>query len=170
MRFSRKRVADGALVVNASPLIVLAKIGRLPLLDALGTEVIIPEPVALEVLAGEIRDPARVSLEAGYGSRLSLTEIPDAVIEWSLGAGESSVIATCLMRPGSTAVLDDAEARACARTLRVPLIGTLGIVARARVRGLIPAAATVFADLRAVGLFLDDAIVHAVLRGLGEEP
>ncbi len=45
-------MADGPLVVNASPLIVLAKIGRLQLLDALGSEVIVPEAVAAEILRG----------------------------------------------------------------------------------------------------------------------
>lgn len=163
-------MADGPLVVNASPLIVLAKIGRLSLLEGLGTEVIVPEPVALEVIAADPHDPARVSLEGGFGSRVPIIAIPAAVIEWSLGAGESSVIAVCLARPGSTAVLDDAEGRACARTLGVPLIGTLGIVARARVRGLIPSAAAVFRDLRGAGLFLDDALVDVILRGLGEDP
>jgi predicted nucleic acid-binding protein len=129
-------VADGPLVVNASPLIVLAKVGHLSLLEALATDVFVPEPVAIEVLAGEPGDPARTALATGFGSRLAITEIPATVIEWSLGAGESSVIAACLARPGSTAVLDDAEARACARTLSVPMIGTLGIVVRARLRSL----------------------------------
>ena len=92
------------------------------------------------------------------------------MIEWSLGAGESSVIAECLANSGSTAVLDDAEARACAATLRVPLIGTLGVIARARTRELIPSAAAVFLELRGVGLFVDARLEQAVLRALGEAP
>ena len=40
-----------AWVVNASPLIALAKIGRLDLLRAAEREVIIPEAVAKEILA-----------------------------------------------------------------------------------------------------------------------
>ena len=46
------------IVVNASPLIVLANVGRLSLLQALAGEVIIPESVAVELLAGEPGDPA----------------------------------------------------------------------------------------------------------------
>ncbi len=148
---------------------MLAKVGQLSLLELLATEVVVPVAVADEILAGDAADPARRALEAGFGSRAAIAELPDQIVEWSLGAGEASVVAIALGRPGATAVLDDAEARACATTLGVPLIGTLGIVARARVRGLIPSAAAIFAQLRSVGLFVDDELVRAILRGLGEE-
>ena len=49
------------------------------------------------------------------------------------------------------------------------LFGTIGIVARARVRNLVPSAAALFAELRAAGLFVEDTLVRSVLRALGEE-
>ena len=51
-------------VVNASPLISLAKIGRLDLLSAAEREVLIPAAVAKEILAGPAGDPASVALVA----------------------------------------------------------------------------------------------------------
>jgi predicted nucleic acid-binding protein len=70
---------------------------------------------------------------------------------------------------GSLAVLDDAAARKCARTLSVPLIGTLGAVLRAKRLGLIPAAAEVVRALRAAGLRLDDETIRISLqRAVGE--
>ena len=44
--------------VNASPLITLAKVGRLDLLSGPGVQLVIPEAVAEEVLAGPEGDPA----------------------------------------------------------------------------------------------------------------
>ncbi len=61
-------------------------------------------------------------------------------------------------------MLDDGEARACARTLRVPLIGTLGVVLRAQRKGKIARAAPVLSAHRAAGLRLDDAVVREALK------
>jgi len=50
-------VADG-WVVNASPLIALAHAGKLELLDKLPSELVVPEAVVEEILAGP-DDPGR---------------------------------------------------------------------------------------------------------------
>jgi predicted nucleic acid-binding protein len=52
-------------VANASPVIALAKAGYLDLLKQLPNELLVPEPVVAEVLAGPKSDPARQALEAG---------------------------------------------------------------------------------------------------------
>ena len=39
-------------VANASPLIVLAKVGHLHRLEQLASQLLLPEPVVVEVLAG----------------------------------------------------------------------------------------------------------------------
>ena len=46
-------------VVNASPIITLAKAGHLELLEEPGIDVLVPDAVSTEVLAGSISDPAR---------------------------------------------------------------------------------------------------------------
>ena len=45
------------LIVNASPLILLAKTHRLQLLTEMAIEVVVPEGVAAEVLSAESGDP-----------------------------------------------------------------------------------------------------------------
>lgn len=110
-------------VVNASPIIVLAKVGKLDLFDQLGGEVLVPDPVALERLAGPADDSARAAIQRGWGTRVQSETIPTAVVEWGLGTGESAVIAIAHQRPGAVAVIDDAEARACARAMNVRLTG-----------------------------------------------
>lgn len=55
-------------VVNASPLITLAKVGRLDLLTRGRRQLVVPAQVADEVLAGPERDPARLALEGGFGA------------------------------------------------------------------------------------------------------
>jgi predicted nucleic acid-binding protein len=155
-------------VVNASPVIVLAKAGHLKLLEELSGELLLPEPVAGEILAGPESDPARQALVAGWGQRVALEKTPDDLAEWGLGLGETAVLAVARQRARSTAALDDATARACAKALGVPMIGTLGVVLRARRRGLIPKAAEVLKAVRAAGLHLDDRTIRLALGHVGE--
>jgi predicted nucleic acid-binding protein len=150
-------------VVNASPAIVLAKAGMLDLLGRLADELLLPEAVASELLAGPSGDPARAAVESGWGTRIAVERAPTAIVEWGLGAGESSVLAVALERQDAIAVIDDAEARACARALKIRLTGTLGILARAFRAGSIPSLDDAIEKIRAAGLFVDDALVSAVL-------
>ncbi len=72
--------------------------------------------------------------------RVSDVVVPSSILGWDLGDGESQVLAHCLLG-GHLAVLDDGEARAAAKVHAVPLVGTLGVILRARRAGLVPAAA-----------------------------
>jgi predicted nucleic acid-binding protein len=156
-------------IVNASPVITMAKAGYLSLFEQLAPTILIPEAVAREILAAPASDSARKAIEDGWGHRVPPVGIPNSILEWGLGSGESAVLASALEIRGSSAVLDDAAARKCARTLRIPLIGTLGAVLRAKRLGLIPAAAEVVKALRSAGLRLDDETIRISLqRAVGE--
>lgn len=155
-------------VVNASPLIALAKIGRVDLLLKPGRSLIVPEAVRDEILRSDKDDPARRWLEAGVDVNLRAVTIDPQVGAWSLGAGESAVLSLS-MELGALAVLDDREARAAAQTLGVRCSGTLGIVVRAARDARITAAAPVIRALRSAGLHLSDrAITDALRRYLNE--
>lgn len=56
----------------------------------------------------------------------------------------------------------------CARVLRLPVIGTLGLVLRAKARGRIPVARPVVEDLRRAGLYLSDALIREALALVAE--
>jgi predicted nucleic acid-binding protein len=151
-------------VVNASPVITLARINHLHLLTELATAVWVTDAVAAEIVAGPDEDPARLALESGWGSRVTPLRVPDEITQWSLGLGESSVLALAAERGSCTVVLDDASARMCARTLGIPLIGTLGVVLRARRVGIVSSASQILRELRGAGLYLDDATIRSALR------
>lgn len=156
-------------VPNASPLIVLAKIGRLDLLEEEGRTLIVPAEVAEEVRRGPATDPARLAIERGWGGSPVREEADAEVLEWGLGAGESAVLGVA-RRSRAVAVLDDGEARAAARVLGCQVIGTLGVVLRARVRGRIASAADVLHALVRAGFRLDAAVVRAALLRVCGEP
>lgn len=153
-------------VVNASPLIALAHASHLDLLEKLASELLIPEAVVQEILAGP-DDPARRALSSGWGPR-RMAAVPDSVAEWGLGAGESGVLALAL-ELRATAVIDDRMARRSARALGVPVIGTLGVILRAKRESLITAAEPVIRAVVDAGFFYDRASIGTLLAGVGEE-
>jgi len=80
-----------------------------------------------------------------------------------LGAGESAAIATAraLRLP---VLLDDKAARRIARRLSVQVIGTGGVLLRAKRSRRIPAAGPLLAELRQAGYRLSDALIAEILR------
>src|SRR5258708_4647255 len=114
-RFLRRLTVSEVWVVNASPIIVLAKAGYLKLLQELPGELLVPEPVAAEILAGPDSDPARQTLDKRWGKRITPEKVPNELLEWGLGAGETAVLAIARERARCTAILDDAAARSCAK-------------------------------------------------------
>jgi predicted nucleic acid-binding protein len=122
-----------------------------------------------EVMAGRADDPARLALERGFGLRTVVPAIPTEVLEWGLGAGESSVIALAHARRDATVILDDAEARSCTRALGVAVMGTLGVVLRGKRLGRIDSAAAVIRELRRVGLHVEDRVIGPAIAKLAGE-
>ena len=102
-------------IVNASPLILLAKAGQLDLLRAGVPEIIVPDAVLREVSARGPADP--VLLEVRRASWLKVapaSPTPPEVLVWNLGDGESSMLSMALDDPDCEAILDDRDARRCA--------------------------------------------------------
>ena len=156
-------------VVNASPLIYLARTQFLHLLQLAAPEVFIPRAVAAEVSARGSSDPAaRALAETPWLRQVEAASIPDEVLGWDLGPGESSVIAWALAHPDCLAIIDDLEGRRCAETLGIRLRGTLGLVLRARRQNVVAEARPVLVALRAAGMYLSDRIVNTALAELGE--
>jgi predicted nucleic acid-binding protein len=142
-------------VINASPLILLGKAGQLSWLPELG-ELVIPQAVADEIMAGSEDDSARQWLAFGKGKTFVTPDapVPSELGAWDLGSGETSVLAWAIRQGNYEAILDDSAARRCALVFGVPVRGTLGLVVLAKRRGLITKCRPVFASLTTSGLFI----------------
>jgi predicted nucleic acid-binding protein len=151
-------------VVNASPLIVFGKIGQLDLLTRLPKEIVVPQAVANEILAGPENDAARLAVEAKMFHLVEAEEPTPELAAWDLGLGETSVLSYALANPGWTAILDDGAARKCAVTFGIEVKGSLAIVILAQKRGLIPQAKQVLRTMQEVGLRLDERTIRRVLK------
>lgn len=156
-------------VVNASPLILLGKIGQVALLSELSDELIVPDVVAREVGAKPEGERVLGELASLPGVRVEAeVTVSSELVAWNLGPGESQVITLTGAALSCRAILDDLEARRCAQSLGLPLMGTLGVVLRAKRRGVIAAARPVIEHLRRVGLYASDKLIELALAHLGE--
>lgn len=149
-------------VVNASPLISLARIEQIHLLTELADDLLVPAAVVDEVMAGPEDDPARLYLSHSPLPNAQVALVP-SVQAWDLGSGESAVLSYAYHHPGWRAVVDDGAARKCAKALGIPVIGTLGIVLRAAVNHKILAAAPLLHQLHAAGFRLNHEVIRVAL-------
>jgi predicted nucleic acid-binding protein len=157
-------------IVNASPVIALARVGRVDLLARLPAQAALPQAVVEEISVAPEDDPARQALDQGIFKIVKASPVPDTILAWDLGKGESAVLAYALAHRGSVAILDDGAARRCARSLSLPVTGTLAVVILAKQHGLIESAAQVLHALRGADFRLDDGLIRDVLaRTVGEK-
>lgn len=156
-------------VVNASPLILLGKVEQIQLLGALAGELAVPRAVIREVSKKPDGECTVQTLTALESAIIVDDEVPPAnILSWDLGAGETQVISHAVVHSADRVVIDDLQARRCARAMGLAIIGTLGIVGRAKANGLIEQAGPIVQRLRETGLYVSDELVQRLLHEVGE--
>ncbi|MEF8755917.1 MAG: DUF3368 domain-containing protein [Accumulibacter sp.] len=157
-----------AAVINASPLITLFRSGQGALLPGLFKQIVVPEAVWQEVVVqGQEDRAARDLSEQPWPVRVDVVSSP-RVAAWDLGAGETAVLSHALANPPLRAVIDDMDARRCAQTLGIPMLGTGELLVLAKRRGLLVSVGEGIEKLRASGLWLSDDIVRILETQAGE--
>ena len=159
------------IICNTSPLINLAEIDLLEVLEALPGQVCIPPGVRDEVMAkAGLLAKAAATAESGRFKLLSPTD--DLLVRSffaTLHRGEAECLAVSMEHPGSILILDDLAARAAASANGLPFTGTLGLLASAKARGLITALAPALHQLRTQARFwISPQLERELLQQAGE--
>ena len=156
-------------VVNASPVILLAKAEVIRFLPQLCDELVIPVGVVEEVQQLRVSDAGGRWLQ-GDGARFirPCPALHPALAAWRGGAGEGEVISWALQHPGFTAILDDRRARAFAVRNGVAVLGSLRIIVLAKERGLIPHATPALEKLTGQGGWVSDDLIRKAIELAGE--
>jgi uncharacterized protein len=159
-------LATSVVVSDAGPLISLGRLDHLSLLGQLFSQVQVPRLVLEECVAQPER-PDAVRIQAAVDSGLLILCEAHAVQVSGLDAGESAAIGRAVeIHAGLLA--DDMAARLHATRLGVPVIGTLGVLVRAKRRGLVLTVAPLIERLRASGQRLSHGAVAEALAAAGE--
>lgn len=158
----------GKLVVNASPIISLAKIGHADLLLELSSDLIIPEGVYQEIVNHKNNDSAVDWIKNQDASLIRTVGVPLIISEWNLGKGESQVISFACQNMQFAAVLDDRAARKCSELFNIKIFGTVSIIIKAKLNGIIPEIKPLFLKLQSNGFRISEDIILTALKITGE--
>jgi predicted nucleic acid-binding protein len=158
------------IVSNSSPIIHLAKIGKLDLLNILFHTIKIPGAVYREcVIEGGGRAEVNIIRDAEWIKVINVDETHlTKLLKSQLDKGESEVIALALDIGSDLVLLDDYEAREKARLLGLKVTGTIGILLKAKKKGLIRDLKDEIKNLQLTGFWLKKDFIKNILKIVGE--
>jgi predicted nucleic acid-binding protein len=155
-------------VINASPVILLAKVGLMERIPSWVETLVIPQPVVDEILRVDT-DAASLWLR-GDGRqfvRPAMKELAELTAE-EIGFGERAVISWAVAQPAFKAVWDDREAREIAHRLGIRILGTVGVDLRLKQSGVISKVKSHLIQIRQLGGYISDDLLREALRNAGE--
>jgi uncharacterized protein len=153
-------VSSLPIVSDSSPLIVLARIGHLDLLEKLFISVVVPPAVPREVIS--------VALPVWVLERPLMQPVGPRILRASLGPGESEAISLALEIGAQWIILDDRPARRLAESLGLPVIGTLGVLLASKRRGFLAAVRPCVDALLNSGFRVAPDLYQRVITDAGE--
>ena len=117
------------IISDTSCLIILSKIGELDLLQKLYKTIVTTLEIA-EEFGEELPNWIEI---------LTVKDISkQKILELQIDKGESSAIALALENQNSKIILDDDKARKVANKLGLDFTGTIGVIIKAKLDGIIP--------------------------------
>ena len=161
-----------SVVSNASPLISLARIGKLDLLHQLYDELFIPEAVWHEVVIEGVGQPGADEVKAASWIKTqSVTNTPLVhALRQELDAGEAEAIVLTLETQAELLLMDERVGREVARHLGLRYTGLIGVLVEAKHKGVLSAVKPQLDELRNIaGFRISDALYVRVLQDEGEE-
>jgi predicted nucleic acid-binding protein len=153
---------------NTTPIVALALIQQLHLLEALYGEVWIPPAVQAEVLAGGARAGAAELRTATYIRTVALADPTRADMLNDLDRGEAEVIALAQEHHAHLVIIDERLGRRHAQRLGLSVTGVLGVLLKAKQEGHLGEIQPLILQLRQGGIHLSDEVVARVLEIAGE--
>lgn len=146
---------DFLIIADASCLIALYNIGELEILQELFKEIFITPEIEKEVRAEK---PKWIKIKS-VKNKSKIQEL-----EKILDIGEASGIALALEHNEALLIIDERKGRSVAKTLEIPIIGTLGILIEANKVGIERDYLQIIEKLREDNFRLSDKLLNKVLE------
>jgi uncharacterized protein len=159
------------VVSNTSPIINLAAIGELELLESLHGRIVVPAAVYREIVDSGSGQPGAAELPSlpWIECRAVKNKALVTALELELDSGEAEAIALASELDAELLLLDERKGRAVARRLGLRVLGLLGVLVQAKRQGLIPAVRPSLEKLLSeAGFFISQALFAEVLAAAGE--
>ena len=147
------------IISDSSCFIILTNIGELELLHKVYGQV-----VTTIDIASEFGEPLPEWVEIMPVA----DKYKQQLLEMQIDKGESSAIALALETPGSTVILDDYKARKIAAQLGITYTGTIGVIIKAKLKGIIPAIKPLLQKIKQTDFRLSPEIEIQALKEANE--
>ncbi|MCG6154085.1 DUF3368 domain-containing protein [Leptospira bandrabouensis] len=156
------------IIADSSPLISLAIINKLHLLNKIFQEIIVPFSVYEEIAQTDKK--FSIILQEWTKPFIKKCNNIEAFKAYrlSLGKGESEAIVLSKEFKNSILLLDDKKARKVAKLENQKIIGTIGILISAKDKGLIPEIKSSLMLLEEHDIHLSKALIEKALEITGE--
>lgn len=159
------------VVCNCGPLIALAGVGQLDLLPQLFRQVCIPTEVYDELTGSQRFESVRNLFHQPWLEIIPLPTPCDPLLTVQLDTGEAAVLTLARLFPGAEVLMDERKGRRLAeRLFGLRVLGTGGLLLRAKRAGLIPAVQPVLVAMKNNGYHLSDRLMQAIWQAAGEKP
>lgn len=161
--------SEEIIIADSSPLIGLARIGRLGVLPQMAKRIVVPSAVHVEVTSARVEAPGAAEVAA-----LAWIEVLDAdpavvaPLLILLGRGEAEAIALAQRESAAVLLMDDLRARKLADRLGLRRMGTVALLGQAKREGLIPKLKPALDALVANDIFIRQELIDAALKEAGE--
>lgn len=137
------------IISDTSCFIVLTNIGELDLLHKVYGQIITTIDIATE-------------FDEALPDWVEIQNVSDKyrqqLLEMQIDKGESSAIALALETPDCTVILDDYKARKIAERLGINITGTIGVIVKAKLKGVIPSIKPLLEKIKQTDFRLSSAI------------
>lgn len=155
------------VVSNTTPFISLCSINMLHLIPAIFESVVVAASVQEECIeGGKIFVPNLTTLP--WVTVLSVQPNRHLPALFELDRGERDTLLLASEHAGAMVLMDEKLGRNMAEYLGLQVVGTLGILAKARKLGLIPSFSGAALEMRQQGIFFSEALIHRIAAQLGE--
>lgn len=158
------------VVCNSSPLIHLSKAGRLNLLRDFFQDIIVPEEVLTESVDNSGGSPdAKEIEEADWIHPIAIgdTDLKKA-LRLMLDEGESAVIVLALEQNADLVLMDDSDGRTIAKEYNLQVVGTIGILLKAKFEGKVTSLKRELDVLKDSGFWLSEELYQRILKEADE--
>ena len=152
-------MSNQIIIADASCLIALSNVDELELLQAIFDGVTIT-PEVKEEFGDTI--PKWITVEEVVDKKKI------ALLELELDKGESSAIALAIENENSLLIIDERKGRLVAKRMGVSIIGTLGIIIKAKEKGIIEVIKPILEKLEAVQFRISLKLKKQILDKVGE--
>jgi hypothetical protein len=158
------------IVADAGPLIVLSRMGELALLPRIFGRISITQVVHQELMTGGLF-PGQDAIADALAEWLHVEYVDLgtwAPINPDIDPGEASSICLAERHGDCLLIIDDKAGRQEAMARGLHVVGLVGVLREAKLRGLVPQLRPVLEGLRRSGYYLSDVLTQRLLETVGE--